>query len=141
MFRAYRSRGQGLVEFALVIPVLLLAVLSIIEGALLFQSFLAIQHAAREAARFAVTYQPPIEYDLDQVQELLRGGRPPEAYPDEKEEDESRCRINPRSYAGREAPHHKVNVNEGVMQVCVRCPEQAVATHQEKGGLVPPSYG
>lgn len=85
MFRAYRSRGQGLVEFALVIPVLLLAVLSIIEGALLFQSYLAIQHAAREAARFAVTYQPPIKYDLDQVQELLRGGNPPPPYPNETE--------------------------------------------------------
>lgn len=83
MFRAHRTRGQGLVEFALVLPVLLLTLLSIIEGALLFQSFLAIQHAAREAARFAVTYQPPQMYGLDQVRELLRGNRPDPAYPNE----------------------------------------------------------
>lgn len=87
MFRARRTRGQGLVEFALVIPVVLLALLSIVEGALLFQSFLAIQHAAREAARFAVTYQPPRGYDLDQVRELLRGGRPDVRHPDELADD------------------------------------------------------
>ena len=73
MFRGHRTRGQGLVEFALVVPVLLLALLSIIEGALLLQSFLAIQHAARESARYAVTYQPPQMYSQDQVRPLLRG--------------------------------------------------------------------
>lgn len=85
MFWAHRTRGQGLVEFALIIPVLLLTLLSIIEGALLFQSFLAIQHAAREAARFAVTYQPPQYYDLGQVRDLLRGHRPEAAFPNETE--------------------------------------------------------
>ena len=72
----WRSRGQGLVEFALVLPALLLIVLSIIEGALLFQSYLAIQHAAREAARYAVAYQPPMEYSAAQGKILLEGGSP-----------------------------------------------------------------
>jgi hypothetical protein len=53
-----RWRGQGLVEFALILPVLLLILLGIIEAALVIQGYLAVQHAAREAARFAVTYQP-----------------------------------------------------------------------------------
>ena len=53
-----RQRGQGLVEFALLLPVLLLVILGIVEAALVIQGFLAVQHAAREAARFAITYQP-----------------------------------------------------------------------------------
>lgn len=79
MSKLRRFRGQGLVEFALILPALLMIVLSIIEGALLFQSYLAIQHAAREAARYAVTYQPPFEYSVDQGKLLLEGidpGRP-----------------------------------------------------------------
>jgi hypothetical protein len=47
-----------LVKFALVAPVLLLLILAIIELVLIFQGYLAVQHAAREAARWAVTYQP-----------------------------------------------------------------------------------
>jgi regulation of enolase protein 1 (concanavalin A-like superfamily) len=53
-----RQKGQGLVEFALILPVLMLIILAIIETALIFQGYLAVQHAAREAARWAVTYQP-----------------------------------------------------------------------------------
>ena len=53
-----RRRGQGIVEFALILPVLLLVILGLIEAAFVIQGYLAVQHAAREAARFAVTYQP-----------------------------------------------------------------------------------
>jgi hypothetical protein len=73
MLRFSRSRGQGLVEFALILPALLMIVLSIIEAALLFQSYLAIQHAAREAARYAVAYQPPQTYSEPQGKLLLQG--------------------------------------------------------------------
>jgi hypothetical protein len=59
MFFSKRQKGQGLVEFALILPVLLMVVLGLIETALLFQAYLAIQHGAREAARFAVSMQPP----------------------------------------------------------------------------------
>jgi hypothetical protein len=51
-------RGQGLVEFALILPVLLLIILGIIEAAFIIQGYITVQHSAREAARFAVTYQP-----------------------------------------------------------------------------------
>jgi len=51
-------RGQGMVEFALILPLLLLVIFLLIEGALLLQAYLAVQHAAREAARWAITYQP-----------------------------------------------------------------------------------
>ena len=53
-----RRRGQGLVEFALILPILLLVILGIIEAAFLIQGYITVQHAAREAARFATTYQP-----------------------------------------------------------------------------------
>jgi regulation of enolase protein 1 (concanavalin A-like superfamily) len=53
-----RQKGQGLVEFALISPVLLVVILAIIEAALVFQGYLTVRHAAREAARWAVTYQP-----------------------------------------------------------------------------------
>lgn len=52
------KRGQGLVELALVLPLLLLVFFMIIDTAFLIQGYLATNHAAREAARFAVTAQP-----------------------------------------------------------------------------------
>jgi len=55
-----------MVEFALLLPILLLVILGIAEAALFIQGYLAVQHAAREAARFAVTYQPVQGACLDQ---------------------------------------------------------------------------
>jgi regulation of enolase protein 1 (concanavalin A-like superfamily) len=60
-----RQKGQGLVEFALIAPVLLLTILAIIETALIFQGYLTVQHAAREAARWAVTYKPEKGKEID----------------------------------------------------------------------------
>jgi len=62
-----RRVGQGMVEFALALPVLLLVVFLIIEAAFLIQGYLAVEHAAREAARWAITYQPVQGYRLDQA--------------------------------------------------------------------------
>ncbi len=53
-----KKRGQGMVEFALILPILLMLFFMIIDIALMMQGYLAVNHAAREAARFAVTYQP-----------------------------------------------------------------------------------
>lgn len=57
--------GQGLAEFALVLPILLLIIFLIIEAALIIQGYLAVEHAAREAVRWAITYQPIQGYQLD----------------------------------------------------------------------------
>ncbi len=46
-----RSTGQALVEFALVLPVLLLVVVAIIEFSILMSSYLIVQGTAREAVR------------------------------------------------------------------------------------------
>ena len=87
-----KSKGQSMVEFALILPIILMIILGIIEAALVVQGHLAVQHAAREAARFAITYQP-IQgacMDMDQdgvledgINDHLDGGDPDDlaAYP------------------------------------------------------------
>jgi hypothetical protein len=50
-----RSTAQGMVEFALALPILLLLVFGIIEFGRLLQAWLALQNGARFAVRFAVT--------------------------------------------------------------------------------------
>jgi hypothetical protein len=52
------AKGQGLVEFALILPILLIILLGIVEAALLIQGHLTVQHIARETTRWAITYRP-----------------------------------------------------------------------------------
>ena len=56
-----KTRGQGMVEFALALPVLLLLLFGIIEFGRLLQAWLAVQNSARFGIRYAVTG----EYDRD----------------------------------------------------------------------------
>lgn len=49
-----KESGQALVEFALVLPLLLLLVFGIIEFGRIFQASLVVSHAAREGARQGV---------------------------------------------------------------------------------------
>lgn len=48
-----RERGQATVEFALIIPLLVLGMLAIIQVAFVVRDQVAVVHAAREAARAA----------------------------------------------------------------------------------------
>lgn len=48
-----RERGQATVEFALLLPVLVLSLLAVIQVALVVRDHVAVVHAAREAARAA----------------------------------------------------------------------------------------
>jgi hypothetical protein len=48
-----RDSGQATVEFALVLPALVLAAIAIIQVALVVRDYVAVVHAAREAARAA----------------------------------------------------------------------------------------
>jgi len=53
-FRIHKSeKGQGLVEFALVLPILLLFLLGIVEFGWLFNARISLTSAAREGARVA----------------------------------------------------------------------------------------
>lgn len=49
-----RDEGAELIEFALVLPVMLLVVMGIIDFGLLFQRYQVITNAAREGARVAI---------------------------------------------------------------------------------------
>jgi len=49
------QKGQSVVEFALVVPILLLLVLGIMEFGRAYSANLALQNAVREGARLAVT--------------------------------------------------------------------------------------
>jgi Flp pilus assembly protein TadG len=50
-----REAGQGLVEFALVAPILILLLMAIFQFAFVFQSQMGVRNAIREAARRAAT--------------------------------------------------------------------------------------
>lgn len=54
--RRDRSDGQGLVEFALVVPVLLLLILGIVDFARGIFIYSVVQDAAREGARYAIVH-------------------------------------------------------------------------------------
>ena len=56
-----KQKGQALAELALVLPILLMVVFGMIEMARLVQTYLAVQHAAREGARYAVVGLPAQE--------------------------------------------------------------------------------
>jgi Flp pilus assembly protein TadG len=51
--RGRSQAGQSTVEFAVVLPVLVLAVLVLVQGGLVVRDQLLVQHAAREGARAA----------------------------------------------------------------------------------------
>jgi Flp pilus assembly protein TadG len=49
------ERGQALVEFGLIAVVFFVFITGLLDGARLFQSWMSVQHASREAARYAIT--------------------------------------------------------------------------------------
>ena len=53
--RRRSSRGQALVEFALVLPVLLILTMLIIQYGIIFYTSLSLTNLSREGARFAAT--------------------------------------------------------------------------------------
>ncbi len=51
------DKGQALVEFAFVSMAFILFIFAIIEGGRMFESWITVQHASREAARWGITGQ------------------------------------------------------------------------------------
>jgi hypothetical protein len=62
----FRQWGQALAEFALMLPIFLIILFVLIEAAFIIQGYLAVQHAAREAARWAVSYRPVQGQTMDE---------------------------------------------------------------------------
>jgi len=73
------ERGAQLVEFALVLPLLLLVVLAIAEFGFIFQRYEVVTNAAREGARIAVLPGYTTADVQDRVNNYLDAGRVPAA--------------------------------------------------------------
>ena len=57
-----RTVGQGMLEFALALPILLLLLFGIIEFGRLLQAWMAVQNAARFGLRYLVTGEYNVNY-------------------------------------------------------------------------------
>ena len=69
--RGSEERGAALVEFALVLPLLLVVIAGIVDFAFLFQRYEVITNAAREGARLA-SLSSPGTYDDTAVKDHVR---------------------------------------------------------------------
>ena len=58
-------RGQSLVEFSLMLPILLIMLSGLVEFGFLLNSYLDVIDAAREAARFAANEDPTVDSPTD----------------------------------------------------------------------------
>lgn len=56
-FKLKNENGTSAIEFALVLPVLIMLLFSIFEFGIVYNNYLAITHAAREGARLAAVKQ------------------------------------------------------------------------------------
>lgn len=66
------ERGSAAVEFALLLPILLMLVLGTVEGARMYHAWETLTHAAREAARpLALGYGDPVATARDNVPGLV----------------------------------------------------------------------
>src|SRR3972149_5996349 len=79
--RRRRSRAQGLVEFALILPVLLILIFVIIELARVLAAWMSVENGARFGVRYAVTG----EWNEDHCPDY-----PPDDCANETEEDAAR---------------------------------------------------
>jgi Flp pilus assembly protein TadG len=70
--RRRRERGQGLLEYALVLPLLMLFILVLIEFSIVMWSYSTISNAAREGARAAAIYP----HDLVAAEAVVRSHTP-----------------------------------------------------------------
>lgn len=84
------GKAQGLVEFAIVLPILLMLIFGLIEFARIFQAWLSVTNAARFGLRYAITG----EYDASYCQDLDGDGNTCRSETDrdtrELEEDDAR---------------------------------------------------
>ena len=69
------EKGQAMVELALVLPILLLILLGIIEFGHIFYSYLVIQNATRDGARYGVVWDSSNNHYVTntEVETVVRG--------------------------------------------------------------------
>lgn len=61
------NRGQAMVEMALVLPLLLLLLFGIMECGRLFASYIEVEHATRDGARYAAVHSSASDDDIKSV--------------------------------------------------------------------------
>src|SRR5690349_20360326 len=71
-----RTRGQSMVEFALIVPLLFLFILGIIEMGYALFVYTSVQNAAREGARSAAVRPCPTGADTTAIQDATRSRLP-----------------------------------------------------------------
>lgn len=59
------SRGQSLVEFAMVLPMVMILIFGVIDFGMALRSYITITNATREGGRFAALGNPPGSYPAD----------------------------------------------------------------------------
>ena len=69
-----RERGQALVEFALVLPVLLVLLCGIIDFGWLYYNQITLNNAAREGARYAAVHYDPARDWQEEAQARMISG-------------------------------------------------------------------
>ena len=67
-----RERGQGLLEFALIFPLLILLIMAILEFGIYFMTYFTVQNAAREGAREA-SITPELQDDDERIIDFVEG--------------------------------------------------------------------
>ena len=55
------NEGQSLVEFAMILPILLMLIMGILEFGIMLNSYLSVRNASREGARVAIVGSTDIE--------------------------------------------------------------------------------
>jgi len=65
------EKGQSLVEFAILLPVLLLLIMGILEFGLMLNSYLTINNSAREGARLGVVVGSKLGSDTE-ISDLIK---------------------------------------------------------------------
>lgn len=87
------EKGVGMVEFAVALPFIMLILLGLFEASRWFQAYLAVQYAARESARFAVTGQP-VMFLSDGTGSCQELGHPGTGAPYNLPSDYLTCRVD-----------------------------------------------
>ena len=59
-----RQRGQGIVEFAVVVPVFVLLVMGIVDMGMALRAYVTVTNSSREGARYAIVCPSTVNDDL-----------------------------------------------------------------------------
>ena len=70
--RAYRERGQALVEMAITLPLLLLMLMGIMDMGCYFYNQMSVENGSREGARYAIVHAEDTTLSTD-VTDLVQG--------------------------------------------------------------------